>query len=98
MGQSHVLLAIDSGPPLVGDAGQHRDPLQPQGISNAFRSAELLVDAIDAGFTGPGDLSEALANYERRRNEMLMPGYKAVVQPALLEPVSDDERRFRARR
>ena len=37
---------------LVGDAGYHQDPNTGLGISNAFRDAELLADAIDAGFSG----------------------------------------------
>ena len=37
---------------LVGDAGYHRDPITAYGISDAFRDAELLADAIDEGFFG----------------------------------------------
>lgn len=37
---------------LVGDAGYHRDPLTAEGISDAFRDAQLLSDAIDAGLAG----------------------------------------------
>ena len=46
---------------LVGDAGYHKDPATGEGISDAFRDAELLAEAIDAGFSGlmaPG-VSEA---------------------------------------
>ena len=32
---------------LVGDAGYHRDPITGHGISDAFRDAELLADALD---------------------------------------------------
>jgi flavin-dependent dehydrogenase len=35
---------------LVGDAGYHKDPITAQGISDAFRDAELLAEAIDDGF------------------------------------------------
>ena len=38
---------------LVGDAGCHKDPYLALGICDAFRDAELLVDAIDQGLTGP---------------------------------------------
>lgn len=54
---------------LVGDAGYHKDPVTAQGITDAFRDAELLADALDAGFTGTRPLEEALAAYERVRNE-----------------------------
>jgi flavin-dependent dehydrogenase len=37
---------------LVGDAGYHKDPVLAQGISDAFRSAEWLADAVHAGFSG----------------------------------------------
>ena len=33
---------------LVGDAGYHKDPITAQGMSDAFRDAELLADAVDA--------------------------------------------------
>ena len=46
---------------LVGDAGYHKDPITAQGITDAFRDAELLAEAIDAGFAGRRPLEEALA-------------------------------------
>ena len=51
---------------LVGDAGYHKDPITAQGITDAFRDAELLAEAIDDGFAGRRPLAEALADYERR--------------------------------
>lgn len=53
---------------LVGDAGFCMDPLQGHGISDAFCDAELLAEAVDAGFSGRQPLEEALAEYERTRN------------------------------
>lgn len=53
---------------LVGDAGLCMDPLKGHGISDAFRDAELLTDAIDAGFSGRQPLQKALAAYEHDRN------------------------------
>ena len=52
---------------LVGDAGYHKDPYLAQGISDAWRGAELLAEAIDAGLGGRQPLDGALAEYERRR-------------------------------
>jgi len=46
---------------LVGDAGLVKDPITGQGISAAFRDAELLVDALDLGFSGKQPLEAALA-------------------------------------
>jgi len=71
---------------LVGDAGYHQDPNTGLGISNAFRDAELLADAIDAGFSGREPLDAALAGYEQRRNEAAMPVYDFTMQLASLEP------------
>jgi flavin-dependent dehydrogenase len=71
---------------LVGDAGYHKDPLTAQGISDAFRDAELLTEAIDAGFAGRRPLDEALADYERRRNEAARPSYAEALARAAFEP------------
>ncbi len=71
---------------LVGDAGYHKDPITAQGISDAFRDAELVAEAIDAGLSGKRPLEEALADYERRRNEAVMPMYEFTHQLANLSP------------
>jgi flavin-dependent dehydrogenase len=60
---------------LVGDAGYHRDFVTGLGITDAFRDAELLSDALDAGFSGAQPMDEALAGYERTRNEIAKPLY-----------------------
>ncbi len=71
---------------LVGDAGYHKDPYTGYGITDAFRDAELLAEAIDVGFSGRGALEEALADYERQRNEVALPMYELICQLASLEP------------
>ena len=71
---------------LVGDAGYHNDLFPAQGITDAFRDAELLADAIDAGFSGGRPLEEALAGYERQRNEDALPVYDFTYQLASLAP------------
>ena len=38
---------------LVGDAGYHRDPVTGHGITDAFRDAELLANAVDAALRDP---------------------------------------------
>ena len=70
---------------LVGDAGYHRDPLTAQGISDAFRDAQLLSEAIDAGLAGRQPLAEALAGYQRRRDEAATAMYELTCQRAALE-------------
>jgi flavin-dependent dehydrogenase len=70
---------------LVGDAGFHKDPITAQGITDAFRDAEFLAQAIDAGFSERQPLDEALAGYEQQRNE-IMPLYDFICERAVHEP------------
>ena len=76
---------------LVGDAGYHKDPITAEGITDAFRDAELLAEAIDAGLTGKRPLDEALAGYERRRNEQVLPIYELTHSFASLQPPSEEQ-------
>ena len=71
---------------LVGDAGYHRDFITGLGITDAFRDAELLVEAIDDGLSGRRPLDDALAGYERRRNEIAEPLYALTLQLLSGEP------------
>jgi flavin-dependent dehydrogenase len=71
---------------LVGDAGYHKDPITAQGISDAFRDAELLAEAVDSSLSGQRPIEEAMAEYERRRNETALPVYEFTCQLATLEP------------
>jgi flavin-dependent dehydrogenase len=71
---------------LVGDAGFQKDPCTASGITDAFRSAEWLCDAIDAGFAGRLPLEEALAGYEQRRNQAFTAYYEFTCQLATLAP------------
>jgi 2-polyprenyl-6-methoxyphenol hydroxylase-like FAD-dependent oxidoreductase len=71
---------------LVGDAGYHKDPYTGQGISDAFLGAELLSEALDAGWSGHRKLEEALFDYEQQRNEDALPKYELNFQLASLEP------------
>ncbi len=54
---------------LVGDAGLHKDPYMALGICDALRDAELLANAIDDGLAARRPMQQALADYERCRNE-----------------------------
>ena len=67
---------------LVGDAGYHRDFVTGLGITDAFRDAQLLADAIDAGFSERRPLDDAMAGYERERNEIATPLYELTTQMA----------------
>jgi flavin-dependent dehydrogenase len=74
---------------LVGDAGYLKDPSTAMGISDAFRSAELLSSALDAGLNGRRSLEDALSDYERERNETAMPMYDFTCRLAALEFAPD---------
>jgi flavin-dependent dehydrogenase len=71
---------------LVGDAGYQKDPCTASGITDAFRSAEWLVEAVDAGFSGRQPLEQALAAYEQRRNTSEIPYFDLTTQLAALAP------------
>jgi flavin-dependent dehydrogenase len=71
---------------LVGDAGYHKDPILALGISDAFRDAELLAQAVDSGFSGRMPLGQALAAYEQRRNEQSGHGFQSTIDFARLQP------------
>ena len=76
---------------LVGDAGYHRDFVTGLGITDAFRDAELLAEALDAGFSGRQPLDEALAGYESTRNEIAEPLYDLTIQLVSGEPPSMEQ-------
>jgi 2-polyprenyl-6-methoxyphenol hydroxylase-like FAD-dependent oxidoreductase len=62
---------------LVGDAGQHKDPIFGQGIGDAARSARLLATKLVDGLGA--DLDAALAEYHAYRDEDLLPKYDFMI-------------------
>jgi 2-polyprenyl-6-methoxyphenol hydroxylase-like FAD-dependent oxidoreductase len=70
---------------LVGDAGYTKDPITAQGISDAFRDAELLASALDDAWSGRRPLEEALADYQSTR-DLALPMYEFTAQIASMEP------------
>jgi 2-polyprenyl-6-methoxyphenol hydroxylase-like FAD-dependent oxidoreductase len=71
---------------LVGDAGCTKDPITAQGISDAFRDAELCAAAIDAALSERTTYDEALACYQTTRDTHVLPMYEFTSQMAALEP------------
>jgi flavin-dependent dehydrogenase len=71
---------------LVGDAAYHKDPITGQGISDALRGAEALACALDEGFSGRAPLADALARYERERDESAAAMYEMTCDWATLAP------------
>jgi 2-polyprenyl-6-methoxyphenol hydroxylase-like FAD-dependent oxidoreductase len=79
-----------SGPgwALIGDAGHHKDPLIAQGITDAFRDADLVAAAVSAGW--PGDLDAALAEYGRVRDQRSIPLSDANLGVARLDKAAEE--------
>ena len=71
---------------LVGDAGYHRDPMTGQGISDAMTGAEVLAEALDAGFSGREELDIALQRNEQHRDISTAPMYEMTAEWASLQP------------
>lgn len=73
---------------LVGDAGQHKDPIFGQGIGDAVRSAKLLAARVAAGLGG--DLDGALAEYHAYRDQDLLPKYDLMINRRAAGVADDD--------
>jgi flavin-dependent dehydrogenase len=71
---------------LVGDAGYHKHPITAMGITDAFIDAERLVDALDASLSGRESYDEAMALYQKERDEHALPMYEMTSQFASMEP------------
>ncbi|HYT39501.1 MAG TPA: NAD(P)/FAD-dependent oxidoreductase [Acidimicrobiia bacterium] len=70
---------------LVGDAGYNRDPITAQGISDAFRDAELCSDALDEAFDGGRPFDDAMSAYHLTRDAAVLPIYEFTTQLATME-------------
>jgi 2-polyprenyl-6-methoxyphenol hydroxylase-like FAD-dependent oxidoreductase len=71
---------------LVGDAGMTMDPITAAGISNTFRDAEMLADAVHDGLSGASSIDAALLPFEQRRNASSLPLYAFTTEMAKLDP------------
>ena len=71
---------------LVGDAGYLRDPVTAQGMTDAFRDAELCSAALDESLEGRRPFEEAMAAYQRARDARVMGIYELTTEIAKGEP------------
>jgi 2-polyprenyl-6-methoxyphenol hydroxylase-like FAD-dependent oxidoreductase len=71
---------------LVGDAGYLKDPITAQGISDAFRDAEQFAAAFDEFSSGARSYSDAMHDYQRKRDEAALPMYEMTCGLATLAP------------
>lgn len=70
---------------LVGDAGYNKDPITAQGISDAFRDAELCATGLDETFSGGRPFNDTMSEYHRTRDAHVLPIYEFTTQLATLE-------------
>jgi flavin-dependent dehydrogenase len=71
---------------LVGDAGYNKDFITAQGITDAFRDAELCADALHRALTGASPFEAAMAAYQTTRDAHVLPMFEFTCQLATLDP------------
>jgi flavin-dependent dehydrogenase len=71
---------------LVGDAGYNKDFITAQGITDAFRDAELCADALDDSLSGTRTFDVAMDEYQSTRDDHVLPMFEFTCQLATLEP------------
>jgi 2-polyprenyl-6-methoxyphenol hydroxylase-like FAD-dependent oxidoreductase len=81
---------------LIGDAGCRVDPITGQGITDAFRDAEFLADAVLTGLGGVETMPKALASFQRQRDAAVLPMYRYTAERAALQPPSPDAQQLLA--
>lgn len=83
---NHFRKPYGPGWALVGDAGYHKDPITAFGIHDAFLCAERLTTALDDVFAARRPWDEAMAGYQRARDEHAGPIYDFTCEFAKIEP------------
>ena len=71
---------------LVGDAGYNKDFITAQGITDAFRDAELCATALDEALSGARAFDAAMGEYQSTRDGHVLPIFEFTCQLATLEP------------
>ncbi len=75
---------------LVGDAGYIKDPISGMGISDAFRDAQLLANALESISIGRKPVN-AFGDYEQKRNAAAKPHYALTLDAARMNPYSSEQ-------
>jgi 2-polyprenyl-6-methoxyphenol hydroxylase-like FAD-dependent oxidoreductase len=81
---------------LVGDAGYTKDFITGQGMHDAFRDAELCVEALDQAFTGARPFEAAMGDYQATRDRQVLPMYELTTEFATLEPPPPEQQQLLA--
>ena len=76
---------------LAGDAGYYKDAVTAQGISDAFRDAESLSNALDDVFAERLPYAEALGAYQENRDRITMPMFEFTQGFASFDPPPEDQ-------
>jgi flavin-dependent dehydrogenase len=84
--QNYFRKPFGPGWALVGDAGYNKDFITAQGIMDAFRDAELCATALDESLSGARSFDDAMAEYQRSRDEHVLPMFEFTCMLATLEP------------
>lgn len=71
---------------LVGDAGYNKDFITAQGITDAFRDAQLCAAALHEALSGSCSFDAAMTRYQNTRDQHVLPMYAFTTQLATLEP------------
>lgn len=71
---------------LVGDAGYSKDFITAQGISDAFRDAELCAACVHDWLSSGGDFEARMAVYQGTRDQHALPIYEFTCKFAMLAP------------
>jgi flavin-dependent dehydrogenase len=79
---------------LVGDAGYNKDFITAQGISDAFRDAELCSNAIVESFSGTRTFDAAMRAYQSTRDERVLPMYEFTCQFASFTPPTPERQQL----
>ncbi len=91
---NHFRTAAGPGWALVGDARYLKDPVTAQGISDAFLDAEQCSRAVHEWLSGERDFDEAMATYQRVRDEHVWPLFEFTTRLATLEPPPEPMRQL----
>jgi 2-polyprenyl-6-methoxyphenol hydroxylase-like FAD-dependent oxidoreductase len=77
---------------LVGDAGYNKDFITAQGIQDAFRDAELCVQALDETSSGRRPFEAAMADYQAARDQQVLPMYEFTAELVSFGPPKVEDR------
>ena len=79
---------------LVGDAGYNKDFITAQGISDAFRDAELCAGAAGEALAGSRPFDAAMQTYQTARDDAVFPTYEFTCDFASFRPPAPERQQL----